>query len=88
MTTRSWVQREHGGRWQYWSWTHVLLAHVVPRKGLAHKHDSQELLRDLQKLGYHEVILKCDGEPALRSVQEEVKRRREAPAVGQLWGWR
>lgn len=24
-----------------------------------------------------EGILKCDGEPALRSVQEEVKRRRE-----------
>lgn len=30
----------------------------------------------LGKLGYHELILKCGGELALKSLQEEVKRTR------------
>ena len=34
------------------------------------------MIKDIKKLGYSEVILKCDGEPAVKSVQEEVKRRR------------
>lgn len=33
----------------------------------------------MAKLGYHEVMLKCDGEAALRSVREEVKCLSEAP---------
>lgn len=61
--------------------TQMLFAHVVPRKGLAHEHGPQEPLQGLQKLGYHEVILRGDVEPALRSVQEVVKRRREAPMI-------
>lgn len=49
----------------------VLFANVVPCKGLAHEHGSQELLKCLQKLGFHDVILTCDGEPALPRLQEE-----------------
>lgn len=60
---------------------HVLFAQAVPKKGLAHENGSQELLDDLQMLGYHEVILRRDGEPAPQSVQEEVEKRREAPAI-------
>lgn len=56
-------------------------AHVVSRKVLAHEHGLKEMLKDVAKFGYHEVILKCDGEPALRSVQEVVQRRR---GVGHL----
>lgn len=36
---------------------------------------------DLGKLGYHEVILKCDREPALPNAQEEVQRRREGATI-------
>ncbi len=39
------------------------------------------LIKDLEKLGYDEVILKSDGEPALRAVQEEVRRRRGRTAI-------
>lgn len=48
--------------------TLMLFGHVVPRKGLAHEHGARELARDLTNLEYHEVILKCDGEPALKRV--------------------
>ena len=61
--------------------TKMTFAHVVPKKGMTHEHGAVAMLADLKKLGYHEVILKCDGEPALRSVQEEVKLRREQPTI-------
>ena len=44
--------------------TKMVFAHVVPRKGMTHEHGAEEMLEDLKKLGYDEVILKCDGEPA------------------------
>ena len=59
--------------------THMIFAHHVPRKGLASTHGASEMLKDLEKLGYHDVILKCDGEPALVNVQKEVVRLREKP---------
>eukprot|EP00974_Lingulodinium_polyedra_P086521 8383083-Lingulodinium_polyedra.AAC.1 len=31
--------------------------------------------------GYSEVVLKCDGEPALKAVQDEVRRRFEGTAI-------
>lgn len=42
--------------------------HMVLRRGVAHEHGAQELLLELQKLGYHIVMLKCEGGPALKSV--------------------
>ena len=61
--------------------TKMVFAHVVPRKGFTHEHGAEEMVKDLKKLGYSEVVLKCDGEPALKSVQEEVKRRRPEPTI-------
>ena len=49
---------------------------MVPRKGLASEHSAKVLQEDLKKLGYGTVLLKCDGEPALKAVQEEVARQR------------
>ena len=48
---------------------------------MAHVHGSEEMVKDIAKLGYREVILKSDGEPALKSVQEEVRRRREESTI-------
>ena len=56
--------------------TRLVVSHVVPRQGVVHDH-----LADLRLLVYNEVILKCDGEPALKAVQEEVKRRFEGTAI-------
>ena len=54
----------------------MILANVVPRKCMIHEHGDKSMLDDLEKLGYKEIILKCDGEPALKNVQSEVQRRR------------
>ena len=43
---------------------------------MSHAHGAEELIKDIDKLGYREVILKSDGEPALKSIQDEVKKRR------------
>lgn len=47
-------------------------------KGLAHEHGAQDMVKEILKVGYKEVVLKCDGETALRSVQEEAICWREA----------
>ena len=59
----------------------MIFAHVVPKKGITHERGAVEMIRDITKLGYHEVILKCDGEPALKSVQEEVKKQRAEKTI-------
>ena len=59
----------------------MLFAHVVPRKGIVHEHGAAAMVSDIERLGYKEVILECDGEPAMKSVQEEVKRRRMDPTI-------
>ena len=56
--------------------TRMYFSHVVPRKGLASEHGAKVLHEDLKKLGYGTILLKCDGEPALKAVQEEVARQR------------
>ena len=61
--------------------TKMIFAHVVPKKGFTHEHGAEEMMKDISKLGYHEVILKCDGEPALKSVQEEVRRKRTEKTI-------
>lgn len=61
---------------------HILFNRGIPRKGLVLEHSAQELLKDLHKFGYHEVILMCDGEPALQCVQEGVGTRRKFSGKG------
>ena len=38
-----------------------------PRRVFSHKHGATELIKDIAKLGYNEIILKCDGGPALKT---------------------
>ena len=38
--------------------SHMLLAHHVPRKGMASEHGAQELVKDLAQFGHAKVILK------------------------------
>ena len=54
--------------------TQMLFAHHVPRKGMASEHGARMLCQDLDTMGYKQLILKCDNEPALVNVQVEVKK--------------
>ena len=58
-----------------------LFSHAVPRKGLAHVHGAEELIKDIDDLGYGKMILKTDNEPAMKTLQEEVRSRREAQTI-------
>ena len=42
---------------------------------------ASEMVKDIGKLGYDEIILKPDNEPALRSAQAEVKKMREHSTI-------
>ena len=42
---------------------------------------ADELMEDIEKLGYSEIILKSDGEPALINIQNEVQRGREGNTI-------
>jgi hypothetical protein len=56
--------------------TKYLFAHAVPRKGPSHMHGASELVKDIAKLGYKEIVLKADSDPDMKSLQEEVRTRR------------
>ena len=64
--------------------TRMIFAHVVPKKGFSHEHGATELIKDIAKPGYNEIILKCDGEPSLKTIQEEIRRRRRFWRTHQL----
>ena len=59
----------------------MIFAHMVPKKGITHEFGADAMIEDLEKLGYKEMILRCDGEPALKAVQEEVKARRNYQTI-------
>lgn len=61
--------------------TGFVFGHVVPRKGLAHCHRAKVMIEDIARLGHDRIMLKGDNEPAIRSQQEEVQRRRAKPTV-------
>ena len=56
--------------------TKMLFAHVVPRKGLVAEHGVNQLVKDIDRMGHTKMCLKTDGEAALVSMQQEVKKRR------------
>ena len=61
--------------------TRCVFAHAVPRKGAAHEHGADEVCRDIEALGYRDIVFKTDNEPAMRTLQEEVRSRRVARTV-------
>ena len=42
-----------------------VFAHAAPRKGLSHEHGAQHMCSDLEYLGYTDIVLKTDNEPAM-----------------------
>mgnify|MGYP003313483918 CR=1 FL=1 len=54
-------------------WTTVTFAHVVKGKGLPDDWIIQQMADDLQSLGYPEIRLRADTEPATRAMLQKVK---------------
>ena len=61
--------------------TRMIFPHVVPKKGFSHEHRAAELIKHIAKLGYNEIILKCDGELAMKTIQEEVRKQRSEKTI-------
>ena len=34
------------------------------------------VVKDIEKLGHRDIVLKCDGENAIRELQEKIRRKR------------
>ena len=55
--------------------TKMTWAHVVPSTG-RDPHAIERTRRDLEMLGHKRVIMKCDGENAIKALRESVSTRR------------
>ena len=51
-------------------------AHAVPRKGVSHLFGAEQVCTDIECLGYKDVVIKTDNEPAMITLQEEIRSRR------------
>ena len=56
--------------------TKCIFAHAVPRKGVSHVFGSEQICKDIEGLGYKEVVIKTDNEPAMITLQQEIKSKR------------
>ena len=61
--------------------TKMICGHACERKGASDTWVIGKIKEDIARLGYQDVILKGDGEPALVQVLENVKLAREAPSI-------
>ena len=61
--------------------TTMIFGHVCERKGESDTWVIEKIKEDIARLGYQDVILIGDGEPALVQVLENVKLAREAPSI-------
>ena len=57
--------------------TKMMFSHAIDKKGVSDEYGTKCLIDDLSTLGRKKVILKCDGEPAIKDLQREVKKCRE-----------
>ena len=56
-------------------------AHIAECKGTGDQWIVNKLVSDIDDWGYTDLILKCDGEPALIQVAEAMKKRRKHPTI-------
>ena len=56
-------------------------SHVVQQKGMGDGWIVNKLIEDIETLGYTDIIIKTDGEPALMQVAKEIKARRRHPTI-------
>ena len=49
--------------------------------GLAHEPGAAQMCKDIEYLGHKDIVLKTDSEPAMRTLQEEIKNRRRDKTI-------
>ena len=59
----------------------IVFAHICLQKGSSDKWVVKKILDDLDRLGYTDMILKSDGEPAILQLLEELKGQRSHPTL-------
>ena len=55
----------------------AIRAHALKNKSVKHTYGTRKVCADLEEWGYGKVILRSDGEPAIRALKKKVKLRRE-----------
>ena len=53
----------------------TIFSHPVPAKGIEDPYAAQQLLRDLDMMGYRRIVLKCDQEDPIKAVADHVKSK-------------
>ena len=59
--------------------TKMLSAHICDNKGASDERVIEKVLEDIERLGYTDVIVKGDGEPALVQFVQALKDPRKHP---------
>ena len=63
-------------------WSSGICAHVVPRKGVGDGFAVRQYVRDVKKFGYHHrVVIRSDGEPAIKDLLTKVAELRASETV-------
>ena len=66
----------------------AMFTHLLPSKGIEHFYPEAALLRDIRFLGYAQLTLKSDQEPAILTLTNAVKSTLSARGVILVVGWR
>ena len=66
----------------------AMFTHLLPSKGIEHFYPEAALLRDIRFLGYAQLTLKSDQEPAILTLTNAVKNTLSARGVILVVGWR
>lgn len=61
--------------------TKVKFSHDAPRKGIGHEWVIDRVIKDIDSLGYGQVISKCDQEPALVELQDGIIEKRRSETI-------
>ena len=54
----------------------AIRAHALKNKGIKSTYATRRVCADLEEWGHNKVILKSDGEPAIRALKKKIKARR------------
>lgn len=57
----------------------MLFAHIVRRKGIAHRHVAREFEQDINRLGYCEVLRKCKGGHGINVSKQKYEYQGKSP---------
>ena len=63
--------------------TTTTAGHICECKGTDDKWIVNKIVQDIDEMGYTDIILKTDGEPAIVQLAMEIKKRRNQPTIPQ-----